>query len=126
MENFKNRIITFDPNKSYLEQYLINKENCKDCIFFLFCGGECKIERNLHGGNNIYMCKFKRTLIMFAMYISLELEKYVLIYDEIKCFCKEKEKRFSKDLELENFLIKNSQYSFVDGKKVFDKLNKKY
>ena len=48
-----------------------------------------------------------------------------LIYKEIIEFCNEKNERSFRNDELLKF-VKENNYSFIEGKKIYDKLNKKY
>lgn len=129
------------PAKVYPEERLIKPNNlqkykkqiqdtinmCSGCSYLLLCGGQCQIETLINNGKlNNNMCLFKKKLIDFAMYISLYIKQNnKLIYKEIIEFCNEKNERSFRNDELLKF-VKENNYSFIEGKKIYDKLNKKY
>lgn len=97
-----NQNIEFLNTKNQLsEQIGLNKHLCSNCEFFYYCGGECEIERILHNNkNNEIMCKYKKGLIKFAMYLKLfALFEFPNIFLEIYSFCQEKmnRKKFNED-----------------------------
>jgi len=120
-------IENIDCLKSFRKQIENNRISCNNCLFYLFCGGECEIETTLNGKVNNNMCLFKQGLIKFAMYIKLFVEENdICLFNDIKNFCTEKANRFSKDKELYSFLNSHPKLSFINGKNEYDQLNKKY
>ena len=105
----------------------MNRNYCKDCSVKYICGGECLIEKTLSKGNNILMCKYKKHLILLAMYFVITLQnKNNFEFMKLLDFTKEVGSRSKLDKELDNFLKEHPEYNFIEGKKVFDNLNKKY
>ncbi|MBE6143884.1 MAG: radical SAM protein [Erysipelotrichaceae bacterium] len=129
LEKFKvGRFNNLDINK---QKELLDIQNdryqCALCSFKYICGGECMIEKELSKGVNAIMCKYKKHLILLAMYFTYKL----LInnkksFDELVEFLKEVEARKKIDKNLIKFLNENPHYSFVEGKKKYDIINKKY
>ena len=98
---------------------------CSNCAFRYICAKECLIELDANDGPNKIMCTFKKYLILLAIYLYLELkEKNKEAYDDIYKFCKDYGARFKRDLNLEKFLKENN-YPFVEGKKIYDSLKDK-
>jgi len=100
---------------------------CLACPFKLYCGGECAIEEEMHGGINKANCAFKIHLIRLASYLKI----YVLrnnrdFFAELNAFCKEKRARYGIDQELRRFLEANPKLTFTEAKKVFDERVKRY
>lgn len=105
----------------------IDNNDCNMCSMRYFCGGECVIEKTLNSMKcNQLMCIFKKHLILLSVYLNLELQKNRKVYMDIYNFCSEVLSRFSLDKELEKFLSTHKEYSFCEGKKIFDQMNKKY
>ena len=105
----------------------IAKSSCGSCSVKYFCGGECLIEKRLVNGNNPLMCKYKKHLILLAMYLVLELvEKDYPMFIHIRNFASSTFIRYKKDEELYKFLKEHPEYNFTKGKEVFDNLYKKY
>lgn len=116
-----------DYRKSFKQQIEQLDHVCKNCSFVLYCGGECAIEIILNGKKNDAMCLFKTNLIKEAMYLKLEIEmNHKKQYNEIINFCLEKQKRYSKNNDLYDFLKLNPHLNFIEGKRKYDQLNKKY
>jgi len=116
-----------DYQKAFRKQIENTKASCNNCLFYLFCGGECEIETIINKKINSDMCLFKQGLIKFAMYIKLFIEgNDIYLFNDIKNFCTEKANRFSKDEELYSFLNSHQDLNFTDGKNEYDQLNKKY
>lgn len=116
---------SFDNLKKQVDR-LMNE--CRKCSFKYICGGECEVVHKMHNKNDKIMCKFKKHLIINAVYISI-ISKNILnniTYSELIDFCIEKSNREYQDKELKKFLNKHKQYSFVEGKKVFDSINRRY
>lgn len=101
--------------------------NCKKCSFYLFCGGECPVVFASNNSKvNVYMCAYKKHLILLAMYI----QQYVgfsspTLYKKIKEFCEKIDSRFQLDKELDNFLSLNPNLSFLEAKLIFDNKRRK-
>lgn len=107
------------------EQY--SEIQCNDCGFKYLCGGECLIEMKINGHKNEIMCKYKKHLILLAIYLKNEI--YLnddVIFQKVYDFCAEIQNRHSEDKKLKEFLDTNKDLSFVEAKKVYDNLNKKY
>ena len=105
----------------------MNRNYCKDCSVKYICGGECLIEKTLSKGNNKLMCKYKKHLILLSMYFVITLQnKNNLEFMKLLDFTKEVGSRNKLDKELAKFLKEHPEYNFIEGKKVFDNLNKKY
>ena len=121
----KNKIETSSMTKLFEKQ--LDKSECKLCDFRSFCGGECQIEKELSHGINKIMCEYKKHLILLSMYFLNELAnknkgEYKKIYD----FCTEIENRKKIDLELNEYLNNHPNLSFVEGKKIYDQIKKRY
>lgn len=115
-----------DPAFNAQKQYFANSIYCNGCPFFYICGGECEVNR-LHNNGDRIMCKYKQALIKLAMYLTLEIkEMNSSLREEIINFCIEKNNRFCIDKELDKFLQDNQNLSFVEGKKIYDNMTKKY
>ena len=128
-EEFKvgniNNISLEAQRKIFDEQ--ISKSHCFSCPVKYICGGECLIEKRLVNGNNKLMCKYKKHLILLAMYFALTLiEKNYPMFVHLASFTRSTFVRYRKDEELDKFLKENPKYNFTEGKKVFDSLYKKY
>lgn len=105
----------------------IGKKGCESCAFRNICGGECQIERILSHGINKTMCKYKSYLILLAMYFTEEVARCnALSFKEIYNFCIEVDSRRRLDKKLNSFLKEHPEYSFIDGKRIYDERNKKY
>ena len=73
------------------------------------------------------MCKYKSHLILLSIYFVNEVHEHnSLSFKEIYDFCIEVENRKKIDINLERFLKSNPQYSFIEGKRIYDKQEKKY
>jgi len=105
----------------------MNRGDCNGCSVKYICGGECLIEKKLSKGNNKLMCKYKKHLILLAMYfvILLKKENYCE-FNNLFEFVKEVNSRNRIDKELDSFLKKHPEYNFIEGKKVYDDITKKY
>ncbi len=105
----------------------ISKLNCYSCPVKYICGGECLIEKRLVNGNNFLMCKYKKHLILLSMYFAINLvENNYPMFVHLSNFSRSTFVRYQKDRELEEFLQEHPEYSFVEGKEIFDNLYKKY
>ena len=105
----------------------ISKSHCYSCPVKYICGGECLIEKRLVNGNNHLMCKYKKHLILLSMYFAIDLvEKNYPMFVHLSNFCKSTLVRYQKDKDLDKFLNEHPEYSFTEGKKVFDQLYSKY
>ena len=117
-----------DPRKSeamFLGQ--ISPSECSLCDFRHICGGECPLEKALSGGVNKAMCRYKSHLILLAMSFSLGLcESDEAAFLRIRAFCEEVERRKRVDPELMDFLDANPSLSFVEGKRAFNSMEKRY
>ncbi len=121
----KTKIDINKSSKLFVQQ--INKDGCNRCDFRNICGGECQIERALSKGINKTMCKYKSHLILLSMYFVLEVSKYnVYSFNKLREFCIEVDNRRRLDKKLEIFLEENKGYNFIEGKKIYDKQNKKF
>ena len=113
--------------QSKLFDIQMNRNYCKDCSVKYICGGECLIEKTLSKGNNKLMCKYKKHLILLAMYFVITIQnKNNFEFMKLLDFTKEVGSRNKLDKELDKFLKEHTEYNFIEGKKVFDTLNKKY
>lgn len=125
---FEHNYSYLDPHKNLKKQIDRLLMKCKKCVFKLICGGECEVVYKTHNKNDKIMCKFKLTLIRYSIFLTC-VSKEVLSrnkYLELISFCNEKTNREHMDKKLANFLNNHKEYSFVDGKKIFDSLNKRY
>ena len=85
-------------------------------------GGECLIERKLNNGNNEAICIFKKGLINLAIYFYYEIKNYnIESFKKIIEFINNVNKRYIKDDKLLKY-INDNHYSFVEGKKIYDKI----
>lgn len=118
--------INFKQSEALFKKQL-NKKGCGTCVFRNICGGECQLEKILSKGINKTMCKYKSHLILLSMYFVNEVHEHnSLSFKEIYDFCIEVENRKKIDINLERFLKNNPQYSFIEGKRIYDKQEKKY
>ena len=104
--------------------YSLQLENpiCNKCPYRLICGGECLIERKLNNGNNEAICIFKKGLINLAIYFYYEIKNYnIESFKKIIEFINNVNKRYIKDDKLLKY-INDNHYSFVEGKKIYDKI----
>ena len=104
-----------------------NREYCKECSIRYLCGGECMIEQELSNGPNRIMCEYKKHLILLSMYFVYKLS--FLNPNSLKKlieFSQEVDSRRRLDRKLIEFLKDNPQYNFIEGKKKFDSLIKRY
>ena len=129
MEEFKvgniEKIDKEKQRKIFDEQ--IRKEECGTCSVKYLCGGECLIEKRLVNGNNPLMCKYKKHLILLAMYFAITMiDKDYDMFMNIRNFALSTSIRYKKNQELYKFLEDHPEYNFTEGKKVFDNLYKKY
>ena len=109
-----------NANYYFKKQVEDTKKTCSSCPFYLFCGGECFIETKMNNSKNSSLCSLKKHLIQLSLYISLELEtNFPFVFYQIYEFCKEKQKRFSINKELYEFLSLHENYSFNEGKEIF-------
>ncbi len=105
----------------------LNNNNCFNCNIRYLCGGECLIEQYLLKSNNRIMCKYKKHLVLLAMYFALKLkEKNVQEFLKLQEFTKEVTLRNKLDTKLDLFLKENPNLNFNDGKKIYDEMHKKY
>ena len=105
----------------------ISKSHCGTCPVKYICGGECLIEKRLVNGNNPLMCKYKKHLILLSMYFAISLiERNYPMFMNIVNFSKSTSIRYHEDPELKKFLDEHPEYSFTEGKEIFDNLYKKY
>ena len=104
-----------------------NREYCSSCSVRYLCGGECMIEKELSKGHNVIMCKYKKNLILLAMYFVYKLSLFnPNSLKKLMDFAIEVNSRRMLDKQLMDFLENNPQYNFIEGKEIFDKLNKRY
>ena len=117
-----------DFNKqSELFDTQMKRIECSGCSVKYICGGECLIEKTLSNGNNKLMCKYKKHLILLAMYFVITLQsKNNFEFMKLLDFTKEVGSRNKLDKELDKFLKEHPEYNFIEGKKVFDSLTRKY
>ncbi len=122
------KIEDFNQNKiDFLKNKQISKVNCKNCAFKYLCGGECLIELELLKENNFIMCEYKKHLILLSMYLHQEIfYNSIDEFIKIRNFCLSTEIRYRKDEELYEFLSKEKDLSFIEGKQRFDEFYKKY
>lgn len=105
----------------------IRKDGCQKCDFRNICGGECQVEQIFSKGINKVMCKYKSHLVLLAIYFVNEVaENNSLSFEEIYNFCIDVDNRRRLDNHLQEFLAKHPEYSFVEGKKIYDKIVHKY
>ena len=73
------------------------------------------------------MCKYKKHLILLAIYfIHILSKKNLEMFNKVLKFVGEINKRRKIDLDLVNFMKKNYELSFIEAKTQFDKENKRY
>ena len=105
----------------------IAKSSCGSCSVKYICGGECLIEKHLSNRNNPLMCKYKKHLILLSIYFTFQLiEKNYPMFINIANFARSTLQRYTKDMDLDKYLKEHPEYSFTEGKKVFDQLYSKY
>lgn len=105
----------------------LNKIYCFNCDVKYLCGGECLIEQYLLNHNNVIMCKYKKHLILLAMYFTLRLkENNEQEFFKLQDFAKEISLRNRIDIKLDLFLKENPNLKFTEGKKIYDEMNRKY
>ena len=97
------------------------RKACDGCAFVYSCGGECKVEFEAHGGNNPFMCAFKKKLILLAMLLEEkcrrgEQETYQSVFD----FCIQKIQRSGENPALRKYRLKHPELTFTKAKKAFN------
>lgn len=103
------------------------KDYCSSCSVRYLCGGECMIEKELSNGHNKVMCKYKKHLILLAIYFVYKLSIFnPNSLKKLIDFSIEVNSRRMLDNQLMEFLKNNPQYNFIEGKEVFDSFNKRY
>ncbi len=125
-------IINFQINKidisTYAKSELHRQANqCLNCPFKFYCGGECKLETEFYGSINKFNCEFKQHLIKLAAYLKIYcLRNNLNMYEQLYEFCLEKKARNRIDPELKIFCDSHKDLTFTEAKKEFDKKNKRY
>ena len=100
---------------------------CLDCPFKFYCGGECKLETNTYGHINKNNCEFKKHLIKLSAYLKIYCLNHNLeMYETLNDFVLEKKARYRIDKKLDSFCASHSNLTFMEAKKEFDKLSKRY
>ena len=104
-------------NVSELEKvYELTRYNseCSKCDFHFLCGGECLVEKELNGGNNIYICEIKKHLILLSKFLYLSLvddeEKFNIIYN----FIVDKYRKKAVSERFKEIVRKNNNLSFKE------------
>lgn len=116
-----------DKKQQEIFERQLNKNGCCNCEVQFLCGGECLIEKYSIKHNNEIMCKYKKHLILLAIYFVLKLQKNnEQAFLKLQKFAKEVYSRNKIDERLDLFLKENPNLDFINGKKTYDKLNKKY
>lgn len=102
-------------------------EQCRNCPFKLYCGGECKLETNYYGQINQNNCNFKIHLIKLAAFLKIYcLRNNLEMYQSLNEFCHEKKMRNVIDPELKKYCDANPNLSFTVAKRKFDQIKKRY
>ncbi len=118
--------IDFSKSREMFKEQTANSL-CHECDFRYLCGGECPVEKHLSNGVNKIMCRYKSHLILLSIYFALTLfERNQKAFFELRDFCLEVNARKKLDAKLMTFLDENPQLSFIEGKKIFDSLQKRY
>lgn len=100
---------------------------CLNCPFKFYCGGECKLETNYHGGINQYNCEFKQHLIKLSAFLKIySLRNNLKMYQQLNEFCREKKARNRIDPDLKTFCDEHPDLTFTEAKKKFDKKYRRY
>jgi radical SAM protein with 4Fe4S-binding SPASM domain len=125
-------IKSFEVSKSKISEYAKSElrrqaNQCFNCPFKFYCGGECKLETNFYGHINEYNCEFKQHLIKLAAYLKVYcLKNNLKMFEQLNDFCLEKKARNRIDPELKDFCDAHPNMTFTEAKKEFDKQNKRY
>lgn len=125
ISNFK---IKEDKIYKYAGEELRRQGNeCLNCQFKFYCGGECKLETNYYGYINQYNCQFKKHLIKLSAYLKIYCLRHNLnMFKQLNEFCYEKKARNRIDSALKTFCDNHKNLTFTEAKKEFDKENKRY
>lgn len=100
-----------------------NRNGCNNCSIKYICGGECLIEKKLSNGNNRLMCKYKKHLVLLAIYfVDNLMNKNYKEYNKLLSFCREVSNRNIMDDKFKKFLNNNPQYSFIEGRDIYNKI----
>ena len=105
------------------ENYKLGLKCCEDCGFKLFCGGICPL---LNNAQKTIACRYQKHLVLLSAYILDELLHYPHLFDSLRQFAFEKLNRDRIDPNLKAFLSRHSEYTFTEGKRIYDSLSPKY
>ena len=90
----------------------VYRSNCKECSVKYICGGECLIEYKINKGYNVLMCKYKKSLILLAIYFVNSLkDNQKFVYNKLVVFANEVNLRKRKNKDLELFLNQHPEYT---------------
>ncbi|MCI2111557.1 MAG: hypothetical protein LKK13_04360 [Bacilli bacterium] len=116
----KNRLVR-ESNVALTHQAHI----CQDCYFKRICGGSCQLVTDRT--EQEALCSLNKHLILLAAYLWCKIsETKILFYERLVSFSKVKMARYRADAELSKYLASNPAMSFVDGKRLFDEVSKRY
>lgn len=97
---------------------------CSGCDFKFFCGGICPIEKDETSME--IECEFQRHLVLLSAYLIEEIMCYPDVFEDLRKLAFEKHQRNRIDPELKLFLDRHREYSFTEGKKIFDEAKQRY
>ena len=105
-------------------QNALNNQKCQNCIIQKYCGHECLVR--LSDGMDDFMCQIKEHLLTLALMLSIIIRNNDNLYLYLVSFLEDKAKRFSGDIEFDDYVKFYDDYSFTDLKMIKDFDEKKY
>lgn len=124
---YKELSIKDDLNNASQQNMKKQINQCKECEFKFFCGGECEVILIQNYRPNKIMCNFKKHLILLANYLQLYcLEVNPELESELENFVYTKYRRNLKNEYIYQIMENNPNLTFTEAKAIYDLAKRNY